>query len=366
MSRREEEQDRAFMRLALKLAEGGVGRTSPNPAVGAVIVKAGKVIGRGFHRRAGAPHAEVEALRAAGRAARGATLYVNLEPCSHYGRTPPCAEAVIAAKLKRVVVGMADPNPLVQGRGIERLRQAGVEVTVGVLKEACEQLNEDFCTFIIKGRPFVILKLAASLDGKIATAGGDARWISGEASRRFVHRLRDQVDAVLVGAETVRKDNPRLTCRVRGGRDPLRVILDGRLRITPQAQVITQPSGARTLVVTAVKKPNRKVHLLERYGAEVLSLPGPGGKVAFSRLLRELGKRGIKSVMVEGGAEVAAAALQAGVVDKVFFFYAPKLLGGDGKGMIGSLGITRVARAIKVHKIEVKRLGEDVVIGGYI
>jgi diaminohydroxyphosphoribosylaminopyrimidine deaminase/5-amino-6-(5-phosphoribosylamino)uracil reductase len=261
---------------------------------------------------------------------------------------------------------MVDPNPLVQGRGIKRLRQAGIEVKVGVLKEACERLNEDFCTFVSKGRPFVILKLAASLDGKIAAASGDARWISGETSRRFVHQLRNQVDAVLVGAETVRKDNPRLTCRIRGGRDPLRVILDGRLRTTPQAQVIAQPSGGPTLVVTTVKKPNRKIRLLERYGAEVLSLPGPRGKVAFSRLLHELGRRGIKSVMVEGGAEIAASALRAGAVDKVLFFYAPKLLGGEGKEMVGLLGISRVAHAIRVHKIEVERLGNDVVVSGYI
>jgi diaminohydroxyphosphoribosylaminopyrimidine deaminase/5-amino-6-(5-phosphoribosylamino)uracil reductase len=261
---------------------------------------------------------------------------------------------------------MVDPNPLVQGKGIKRLRQAGIEVKLGVLKEACERLNEDFCTFVGKGRPFVILKLAASLDGKIAAASGDARWISGEASRRFVHRLRNQVDAVLVGAETVRRDNPRLTCRIRGGRDPLRIILDGRLRITPQAQVIAQPLTVPTLVVTAVKKPNRKIRLLEQCGAEVLSLPGPEEKVTFSRLLRELAKRGIKSVMIEGGAEIAAAALRAGAVDKVLFFYAPKLLGGEGKEMVGWLKIPRVARAIKVHTIEMERLGEDVVISGYI
>ncbi len=360
------EQDHAFMRLALRLAAKGLGRTSPNPAVGALIVQSGELVGRGFHRRAGEPHAEVEALEEAGEAARGSTLYVNLEPCSHYGRTPPCAEALIRAGVRRVVVGMVDPNPLVQGKGIECLERAGIEVTVGVLREACERLNEDFSSLMRRGRPLVTLKLAASLDGKIAAASGDSHWISGEASRRWVHRLRNQVDAVLVGAGTVEKDNPRLTCRIRGGRDPLRVILDGRLRISPEARVLVQPSEARTLVVTAVRRSSPKVRLLEGRGAEVLCLPGHEGEVAFLEVLQELGKRGIKSVLIEGGARVAASALRAGAVDKVLFFYAPKLLGGDGKEMVGSLGIRQVAQALAVHKIEVRRFGEDVVIGGYI
>ncbi|HEV8716317.1 MAG TPA: bifunctional diaminohydroxyphosphoribosylaminopyrimidine deaminase/5-amino-6-(5-phosphoribosylamino)uracil reductase RibD, partial [Candidatus Binatia bacterium] len=322
------ELDEVFMQRALDLAAKALGRTSPNPAVGAVIVRNGRVIGEGFHRRAGLPHAEIEALRRMKGSARGATLYVNLEPCSHYGRTPPCAEAVVAAGLKRVVIGMVDPNPLVRGRGLRRLRQAGIEVKTGVLKDKCERLNEDFAVFIRTGLPLVTLKLAASLDGRIATASGDSKWISGELSRRLVHELRNRVDAVLIGAETVRADDPQLTCRVRGGRDPLRVILDGRLTISPQARVCTQRSTARTLVVTAEEnRQSEKRAVLESQGVEVLCLPGEQQRVRLRPLLAELGKRGIKHVLIEGGGQVAAAAFSEGVVDKVLFFYGPKLLG---------------------------------------
>lgn len=355
------------MQRALDLAAKGLGRTSPNPAVGAVIVRGGRVIGEGFHRRAGLPHAEVEALRQLNGTARGATLYVNLEPCSHHGRTPPCTDALIAAGLQRVVVGMTDPNPLVRGRGLRRLRRAGIEVKTGVLRERCERLNEDFAVFIRTGRPLVTLKLAASLDGRIATASGDSQWISNAASRRLVHELRNRADAVLVGAETVRADDPRLTCRVRGGRDPLRVILDGRLTISPQARVCTQRSTAPTLIVTTEESGRgEKKTALERQGVEVLCLPGELGRVRLGSLLEELGRRGIKQVLIEGGGQVAAAALGEGIVDKVLFFYAPTLLGGESRPMIGPLGIDRVAAGLKLHTIALYRLGDDVLVTGYV
>jgi diaminohydroxyphosphoribosylaminopyrimidine deaminase/5-amino-6-(5-phosphoribosylamino)uracil reductase len=361
------EEDEVFMQRALDLAAKGLGRTSPNPAVGAVIVRNDRVIGEGFHRRAGLPHAETEALRRVNGSARGATLYVNLEPCSHYGRTPPCADAVVAAGLKRVVIGMTDPNPLVRGRGLRRLRQAGIEVKTGVLKDKCERLNEDFAVFIRTGLPLVTLKLAASLDGRIATASGDSKWISGELSRRLVHELRNRVDAVVVGAETVRTDDPQLTCRVRGGRDPLRVILDGRLTISPAARVCTQRSIARTLVVTAEENcESEKRAVLERQGVEVLGLPAEQHRVRFRPLLAELGKRGLKHVLIEGGGQVAAAALAEGVVDKVLFFYGPKLLGSESRAMIGSLGVDRVASGLTLHTIESYRLGDDVLVSAYV
>jgi diaminohydroxyphosphoribosylaminopyrimidine deaminase/5-amino-6-(5-phosphoribosylamino)uracil reductase len=362
-----EEMDEVFMQRALDLAAKALGRTSPNPAVGAVIVRNGRVIGEGFHRRAGLPHAEIAALRRVNGSARGATLYVNLEPCSHYGRTPPCADALVTAGLKRVVIGMVDPNPLVRGRGLRRLRRAGIEVKTGVLKDKCERLNEDFAVLIRTGRPLVTLKLAASLDGRIATASGDSKWISGELSRRLVHELRNRVDAVLVGAETVRADDPQLTCRVRGGRDPLRVILDGRLTISPAARVCTQRSTARTLVVTAAENgQSKKRGVLERQGVEVLCLPGERGRVRLRPLLEELGKRGIKHVLIEGGGQVAAAALREGVVDKVLFFYGPKLLGSESRAMIGSLGIDRVAAGFTLHTIEPYRLGDDMLVSAYV
>jgi diaminohydroxyphosphoribosylaminopyrimidine deaminase/5-amino-6-(5-phosphoribosylamino)uracil reductase len=360
-------QDEIFMQRALDLAAKAVGRTSPNPAVGAVIVRGGRVIGEGFHHRAGLPHAEIEALREVKGSAKGATLYVNLEPCSHHGRTPPCAEAVLEAEFKRVVIGMVDPNPLVRGRGIRRLRRAGVEVRTGVLRERCERLNEDFATFVQTGRPMVTLKLAASLDGRIATANGDSKWISGELSRRLVHEMRNRVDAILVGAGTVRADDPQLTCRLRGGRDPLRVILDGRLSISPTARVCTQISSAKTLVVTTESnRLNRKRDELEKKGVEVLGLPGEGGRVRFLPLLQELGRRGLKHLMIEGGGQVAAAALKESVVDKVLFFYGPKLLGGEGLPMVGPLGVDRVAAGLKLHTIELHQLRDDVLVSGYI
>ena len=355
------------MQRALDLAAKALGRTSPNPAVGAVIVRGGRVIGEGFHRRAGLPHAEVEALQRVNGTARGATLYVNLEPCAHHGRTPPCAEALIAAGLKRVVVGIVDPNPLVRGRGLRRLRQAGIAVTTGILREKCERLNEDFAVFIRTGRPLVTLKLAASLDGRIATASGDSHWISGERSRRLVHELRNRVDAVLVGAETVRVDDPQLTCRVRGGRDPLRVILDGRLTISPAARVCTQRSTAPTLVVTTAESgQGEKRRLLEQQGVEILCLPGDHGRVSLRPLLEALGRRGVKHVLIEGGGQVAAAALAEGVVDKVLFFYGPLLLGSESRPMIGPLGIDRVAAGLKLHTIELGRLGDDVLVTAYV
>jgi len=361
------EQDEVFMQRALDLAAKALGRTSPNPAVGAVIVRGGRVIGEGFHRRAGLPHAEVEALQRVNGTVRGATLYVNLEPCAHHGRTPPCAEALIAAGLKRVVVGIVDPNPLVRGRGLRRLRQAGIAVTTGILREECERLNEDFAVFIRTGRPLVTLKLAASLDGRIATASGDSHWISGERSRRLVHELRNRVDAVLVGAETVRVDDPQLTCRVRGGRDPLRVILDGRLTISPAARVCTQRSTAPTLVVTTAESgQGEKKRLLEQQGVEILCLPGDHGRVSLRPLLEALGRRGVKHVLIEGGGQVAAAALAEGVVDKVLFFYGPLLLGSESRPMIGPLGIDRVAAGLKLHTIGLDRLGDDVLVTAYV
>ncbi|MGE0683754.1 MAG: bifunctional diaminohydroxyphosphoribosylaminopyrimidine deaminase/5-amino-6-(5-phosphoribosylamino)uracil reductase RibD [Candidatus Binatia bacterium] len=360
-------QDEIFMQRALDLAARAVGRTSPNPVVGAVIVREGRVIGEGFHHRAGLPHAEIEALRKVRGSTKGATLYVNLEPCSHHGRTPPCAEAVLEAELKRVVVGMVDPNPLVRGRGIRRLRRVGVEVQTGVLRERCERLNEDFAIFVQTGRPMVTLKLAASLDGRIATANGDSQWISGALSRRLVHEMRNRVDAILVGAGTVRADDPQLTCRIRGGRDPLRVILDGRLSISPTARVCTQTSSAKTLVVTTENnRLKRKRDELEKIGVEVLRLAGEQGRVHFLPLLQELGRRGLKHLMIEGGGQVAAAALKESVIDKVLFFYGPKLLGGEGMPMVGPLGVDRVAAGLKLHTIELHRLSDDVLVSGYI
>jgi diaminohydroxyphosphoribosylaminopyrimidine deaminase/5-amino-6-(5-phosphoribosylamino)uracil reductase len=359
-----DEADKRYMRMALGLALKGAGWTSPNPMVGAVLVRGRSVVATGYHRRAGGAHAEIVALKRAGARARGATLYLNLEPCNHFGRTPPCADAVIRAGVKRVVVGLADPNPLVSGRGVRKLRQAGIQVEVGLLREECRRLNEAFCKYITRRLPFVILKLAASLDGKIATSTEDSRWITGEAARRHVHGLRNQVDAVLVGAGTVIADDPQLTCRIPGGRNPLRVVVDGRLQISASARLLREPG--KTIVVTGPRAPLRKVRAIERRGAEVWRFPLSDGAVPFASLLRELGKRGIVSVMIEGGAATAARALREKVVDKLCFFYAPKIIGGDGMAMIAPLGVRKMGHSRQINRIEVARVGKDFLVTGYL
>lgn len=350
------------MRLAVGQARRGLGRTSPNPPVGAVIAAKGAVVGRGYHRRAGQPHAEIEALRTAGSQARGGTLYVTLEPCAHHGRTPPCTDAIIAAGLRRVVFGSRDPNPSVCGDGMGKLRQAGLQVSNGIEQAACDELIAAFRKHVTTGMPLVTLKLAASLDGRIATVTGESRWITGEDSRRFAHRLRAEHDAVLVGAETVRRDDPALTCRLRGGHNPLRVVLDGRLRIPLTARVLSGTDAAATLVVTRRQPPASKLRRIENLGVPVLRLPDRAGRISMAQLLRALGRRGIMSVLIEGGATVAAAAIAARVVDRVLIFYAPKLIGGDGRPMLGSIGLRRLMGGPRMKPLRVKRFAMDVLV----
>jgi diaminohydroxyphosphoribosylaminopyrimidine deaminase/5-amino-6-(5-phosphoribosylamino)uracil reductase len=353
--------DEGYMRQALRLARRGVGRTSPNPPVGAIVVRNGRIVGRGYHRRAGAAHGEAAALQDAGANARGAILYVTLEPCAHHGRTPPCVDAVLASGVREVVVGTRDPNQKVRGGGVGRLRRAGLRVRIGILQEECDELIAAFRKHSTTGLPFVTLKLAASLDGRIATASGESRWITGTGSRRLVHRLRNEHDAVLVGAETVLRDDPELTCRMSGGRNPIRVVLDGRLRVGTQHRVVSD-SKAPTLILTAAKIAAARRRRLEEKGARILYLPAPGARIPLRRVLRELGKREILSVMIEGGADVAASALAAGLIDSLYLFYAPKLIGGDGRPMLASLGVRRLKQAIALPSSKVVRVGEDLLV----
>lgn len=357
--------DVRFMRRAVALARKGLGRTSPNPPVGAVVVARGRAVGEGWHRRAGAAHAEVEALRNAGGRARGATLYVTLEPCNHHGRTPPCVDAVLAAGIRRVVYGARDPNPRVRGGGTARLRRAGVAVEPGPEPTASAELIAGFASVMRRGRPFVTLKLAATLDGKIATTSGASRWITGPAARQLVHRLRNENDAVMVGAGTVLADNPQLTCRVRGGRDPLRVIVDGRLRIPLDAAVLTKASAPGTLIATVASR-GRKLKALQARGAAVLVAPGRDGHVSLPRLLRALARRGVSSVLLEGGATLAAAALRARVVDRLMLFLAPKVIGADGLDMLGMLGVRALPSAPALRIIRVDRIGDDLLVDAMI
>jgi diaminohydroxyphosphoribosylaminopyrimidine deaminase/5-amino-6-(5-phosphoribosylamino)uracil reductase len=347
------------MRLALREALRGLGRTSPNPAVGAVLVKGGRVVGRGHHARAGAPHAEVAAIRDAGPRARGADLYTTLEPCDHYGRTPPCSLAILEAGVRRVFSGSSDPNPCVNGRGIRRLRRAGVEVRTGVLRDECDALVAPWRRFITTGRPHVTLKLAATLDGRIATASGDSRWVTGPEARAEVHRLRDATDAVLVGAGTARADDPRLTARLpRGrGRDPVRVVLDSRLRLPGTLRLLRQRSDAPTIVAHVSGRPPAR----PARGVEYLRCRSRRGRVDLADLLHRLGGRGIATLLVEGGGEVAASLLRAGLVDRMLLFVAPRIAGGGISWMPGK-GPTRMAGAIAVRDLEVRRVGADLLI----
>jgi diaminohydroxyphosphoribosylaminopyrimidine deaminase / 5-amino-6-(5-phosphoribosylamino)uracil reductase len=360
----EQPGDRRWMARAVALAQRALGRTSPNPAVGAVVVRNGRAVGEGFTRPAGGPHAEVIALRQAGRRAEGATLYVTLEPCAHHGRTPPCVDALIASGLARVVAAVGDPNPLVQGRGFRTLRRAGISVTTGVLAEEAGAVSEWFRHFIVQRRPFVILKLAASLDGRIATARGESRWISSPEARRFVHELRNRVDAVMVGSGTALADDPALTCRLRGGRDPLRVVVDGRLRLSPRARMLHQRSNAGTVIATTRAASPAQARRLAQAGAEILTVASSRGQVTLAALLRDLAKRGIVSVLVEGGGERAAAALRARLVDRLLVVTAPILLGGDGRPMLGDLGLARLSAAPRLVDEQVTRLGPDLLREG--
>jgi diaminohydroxyphosphoribosylaminopyrimidine deaminase/5-amino-6-(5-phosphoribosylamino)uracil reductase len=347
-----------FMRQALREAAKGLGRTSPNPAVGAVIVKGGRVIARGHHVRAGAAHAEAAALAAAGARARGADLYTTLEPCDHQGRTPPCSRAILAAGIRRVFVGSRDPNPLVDGRGIARLEAGGVRVARDVLRAECDALNAHWFTYITARRPFVTLKAAITLDGRIATPTGDSRWVTGPEARARVHALRDRVDAVLVGAGTARADDPRLTARLPGGRgrDPLRVVLDTRLSLPATLRLFRQRSAARTIVAHA----SRRARDLGP-GVELLRCRrGPGG-VDLRDLLAKLAARGVTHLLVEGGAAVHGAFLRGGLADRVALFVAPKLA-GDGPAWIAGPGVARMADALPLRGLSIERVGPDLLV----
>ena len=372
------------MKLALRLAAKGAGRTSPNPMVGAVVVREGRVVGRGYHRRAGGPHAEVEALEQAGDAARGGTMYVTLEPCNHHGRTPPCTQAILKAGVRRVVVAALDPNPRVDGGGAAFLASHSVEVETGLLDEEARRLNEAWFRWVAAGVPFVIAKAACSLDGRIATATGESQWLTGEAARAFGHKLRHRVDAILVGVNTVLADDPQLTTRLPTKsrksatedrrpktedlhRDPIRIILDSRLRIPLTARILHLDSPAPTWVACTDKAPKEKVLALEQSGTEVLVLPEDSGRVALQPLLKLLGRRQVQSLLVEGGAEVHGSFFDEKLVDKFYFFYAPKFLGGrEAPAVLGGRGVALLKDAHEARRLSVRRLGNDLLVSGYL
>lgn len=358
----------AFMNRALFLAEQGKGRTSPNPLVGAVVVNSGQIVGEGYHQKAGEPHAEIHAIRNAGEKAKGATLYVNLEPCCHWGRTPPCTDAIITAGITHVYAAHLDPNPKVAGKGFQQLADAGIEVDVGLCAEAAEKLNEIYTKHVKTGYPFIILKMAMSLDGKIATSTGESQWITSSESRQKAHELRDEVDAILVGVGTITSDNPALTTRLthKQGKDATRIVLDSHGRTPTSAKVFNEKSNAGVIIAVTSKAPAENIIGLEKAGAEVVVIPTNKGRVCFKTLMENLGKRSVTSVLVEGGGEVNTSALASGLVDKVMCFVAPKLIGGsDAPGVFSGEGITRLADAPKLKRWTITEIGCDLLIEGY-
>jgi diaminohydroxyphosphoribosylaminopyrimidine deaminase/5-amino-6-(5-phosphoribosylamino)uracil reductase len=358
-----------FMSRALRLARRGAGRVSPNPMVGAVVVRNGRVVGEAYHGAAGKPHAEALALKEAGRRSSGADLYVNLEPCCHHGRTPPCTDEILRAGIGRVWVAILDPNPLVRGRGIRTLRRRGVEVNVGLFAEEAARLNESYLTYVQTGRPFVVAKLATTLDGKIATATGESRWISGPSSRRRTHRLRHEADAIIVGAGTVIADDPELTVRMgaRQPRHPVRIVLDTKLRIPLGARVLAPSEQARTVVACGRGADRARIEALRSRGIEVWRCAVDSNRrVDIRSVVGRIGREGLSSVLIEGGREVIASALKAGVVDKLLVFVAPKILGGGACEAVGDLGVKKLSRAISLTEGRGRRVGEDFLIEGYL
>jgi len=354
--------DLLHMRAALALARRGLGNAWPNPAVGCVLVKDGRVIGRGWTQPGGRPHAETEALRRAGDAARGATAYVTLEPCSHHGRTPPCCEALAEAGITRVVMAMRDPDSRVNGRGLAMLRGAGIAVEEGLLEAEARALNAGFFRRIQAGMPVVTLKLASTLDGRIATATGESRWITGEAARREVHALRARHDAILVGSGTVLADDPDLTCRVPGmERVPmLRVVADARLRIPPSARLVQSAGAAPVLVITAPGHPPAAQAPFIAAGADIITAPAhAAGGLDLPSLLRALGRRGVTRVLAEGGAGLAAALLRQGLVDRLVWFHAPAVMGGDGHPALEGLRLAALSAMPRFRRVALRALGDD-------
>lgn len=360
-------KDEEFMKLALSLAEKG--RATPNPKVGAVIVKQNKVIGVGYHQRAGLPHAEIEAILNAKlrtgkqRPCENATLYVTLEPCVHKNKkTPPCVPIIRDVGITRVVCAMKDPNKFVNGRGITELKKAKIEVILGMLTKAAEKLNERYVKYITTGLPFVTMKVAMSLDGKIATRTGDSKWISGEASRRLAREMRDNHDGVMVGIGTVIKDNPRLTCRFKSAHDPVRIIIDSKLRIPLTANVLKKANG-KVIIGCGKGFDRKKKKLLERVGVKIFPCPRKDGEVEVTKFMKLVADEGITSILLEGGSALDGAMVDAGLIDRFYFFIAPKIIGGkDAKPPIGGIGAENIKNAINLDSIKMEKIGVDVLI----
>ncbi|MGE5404603.1 MAG: bifunctional diaminohydroxyphosphoribosylaminopyrimidine deaminase/5-amino-6-(5-phosphoribosylamino)uracil reductase RibD [Candidatus Saccharibacteria bacterium] len=359
----------SYMQRALQLAALALGRTSPNPVVGSVVVKDGKIIGEGYHKKAGTPHAEVLALQEAGEAARGASLYVTLEPCDHKGKTPPCTQAIINAGIKKVFVATLDPNPLVSGKGIKRLREAGIEVCTGLLEREAQELNEFFFKYITQGKPFLALKTAMSIDGKIATRNGDSRWVTNEKSRLFVHELRDTYDAILVGVGTILRDDPMLNTRLpkNDARSPVRLVIDGRLETPIASQVVRTAHKQKTIMYTCSRAEKARIEELKSLGVEVVVLGEQPGRIPLEEVLKDVAQKGLMSVLLESGGRINAYAIENKLVDKVYWFIAPKIIGGEtAMSPVAGTGIDHMHNALKLNNIRVRNFDDDLLVVGYL
>jgi len=355
-----------YMSLAIKLALKAKGRTSPNPMVGALVVKNGRIIGRGYHEKAGLPHAEVAALEEAGKSAKGATLYVTLEPCTHFGKTPPCVDKIIRSRIREVVVGMIDPNPLNNGKGIAILKQHKIKVNSGFLEDKLKKLNEVFIKYITKGMPFVTVKVAESLDGKIATRSGDSKWISSDKSRAYAHRIRRNFDAIMVGVNTILRDNPRLDAWF-SDKQPIKIVVDSQLSTPQDANIFSKNSSV--IIVTMSSTPgqeteNRKM-LLQK--ARILEAKEKAGQINLKDMMKKLARLGISNILVEGGGTLVGSLFDEGLVDKIMFFISPKIIGGKGaiSAVMGE-GIARIDKAIRLKEVKIKHIGGDILVEGYV
>ncbi|MFH1189128.1 MAG: bifunctional diaminohydroxyphosphoribosylaminopyrimidine deaminase/5-amino-6-(5-phosphoribosylamino)uracil reductase RibD [Candidatus Omnitrophota bacterium] len=355
--------DKKYMAIAIALAKKAEGRTSPNPMVGAVVVKGDRIVGRGYHKKCGLPHAEVYAIKSSGALAKGSTLYVTLEPCDHHGRTSPCTDAIIKSGIKRVVIAMKDPNPVTDGRGIEKLRSHGIKVETGVLESEAFAMNRPFIKFITKRTPWVRIKLAESIDGKIATRSGDSKWITREESRRYVHKLRGIVDAVMVGIGTVLKDDPLLLSGIRGMKEPLRVVVDSSLRI-PVTSKLFSTSGRHSLIMATTRKASfKRAELCAKKGISVLFCRSRGGRVDLKDLLKKLSWLNVTDLLVEGGGELAAGFIEERLADQFIFFIAPKIIGGrDARTSVEGRGVDKVKDALRLKNVSTRMIDGDILI----
>jgi len=359
--------DEKYMALALELAEKGRGKVEPNPMVGAVLVKNGEVVGKGYHQVFGGPHAEIHAINEGGANCKGATLYVSMEPCAHYGKTAPCVDAIIKAGIAKVVTTVIDPNPITSGKGIQKLKEAGIEVRLGVMEAQAKRLNAPFFKLMQKGLPYVMVKWAMSLDGKIATHTGDSRWITSEESRAYVHKIRGQVDGILVGINTVLRDDPLLTCRLEGGRNPKRIIIDSNASLPLNSRLLKTINESEIIVAVNKNAQHERVERLEQLGCKIIQTRDTNGCVDLNDLFHQLGDMKLTNILVEGGSRVTTSMIEGRLVDKVMVFIAPIIIGGEAaKSPLLGKGVDKVCEAAKITEITVKRFSNDIVIEGIL